>query len=146
MRRRSLKVIGLLLAVLVAAQFLGPGVPESQKNSKNRSVWQDPSVPPAVKAILRRSCADCHSVETRWPWYAHIAPVSWLIVSDVRRAQAHFTLSVWPEHPDIEKAEIGDMIVNKMMPPRRYLLLHPDAVLTGADRQIIIQWIQSPEK
>jgi cytochrome c551/c552 len=95
-----------------------------------------------VKAILRRSCADCHSLETNWPWYAQIAPASWVVARDVRRAREHMNLSAWPEAPDIEEAEIADMVSAGTMPPGRYMLMHPGARLSEAERQVILKWVQ----
>lgn len=147
MARRFFKIVlGTLLAAFSGAQFIGPKIPAAGRGLNARSIWQDRSVPPEVDAILRRSCADCHSSETRWPWYAHIAPVSWTIARDMRRARGHLNLSDWPPQPDVEKAEIGDMVVNRMMPPKRYLMMHPDARLSDAERRTVVDWIQNAPK
>lgn len=146
LRSLWLPVAGLFVAAFLAAQLVRPALPSTPAPSGARSVWQDPSVPPVVGAILHRSCADCHSLETHWPWYAHLAPASWLVASDVRRARGHMNLSDWPRQPDIEKAEIGDMVVNRVMPPKRYLFMHSDARLSDADRKTILAWVQDNPK
>ena len=143
MRRFLLLLGGLTFSAFLAAQLVRPPEPSAALDVDARTVWQDPSVPADVRAILRRSCADCHSIETRWPWYTHVAPASWLVANDVRNARARLNLSNWPRQPDIEKAGIGDVIVNRLMPPRRYLLLHPDARLSDAERKAIVNWIQN---
>ena len=56
-------------------------------------------VTPEVEAILNRSCIDCHSYKTVWPWYSKVAPISWLLVSDVNEGRKHFNLSNWPTDP-----------------------------------------------
>lgn len=145
MRRLFLYGLGALTVVFAGVQFVPTPELTAAPKPGAANVWQDRSVPPEVGAILRRSCSDCHSLETRWPWYAHVAPVSWLIESDVKNARSHMNLSNWPVHPDIEKAGIGDMVLNRMMPPKRYLLLHPDAKLSDADRNTILHWIQNDQ-
>src|ERR1700722_4692509 len=52
--------------------------------------------PPAIAAMLHAACYDCHSYETKWPWYSHVAPVSWLVVSDVNDGRKNLNLSEWP--------------------------------------------------
>jgi hypothetical protein len=130
----------------LAAQFVRPLQQAQATDRSARSVWKDPAVPGPVKSILRRSCADCHSLETNWPWYAQIAPASWVVARDVRHAREHMNLSVWPEAPDIEEAEIADMVSASKMPPRRYTLMHPGARLSEAERQVILKWVQGAGK
>jgi hypothetical protein len=67
-----------MFVILIAIQFVPIGA------VGNPPVTRDVPAAPQVKAILRRACYDCHSNETRWPWYSCIAPVSWLIARDVR--------------------------------------------------------------
>ena len=55
------------------------------------------NVDPELQAVFRRSCFDCHSNETRWPWYAHVAPISWLIARDVHKARRRLNFSHWSE-------------------------------------------------
>ena len=142
-RRAWQLLLGAFSVLFAAAQFVRPQAPALGRDPNARSVWTDPAVPEPVKTILRRSCADCHSSDTRWPWYAKIAPVSWVIERDVRRAREHMNLSVWPASPDVEEAEIGDMVFAREMPPKRYLLMHPDARLTDSERNLILKWSQS---
>jgi hypothetical protein len=86
--------------------------------------------PPAVRRILRRSCYDCHSNETRWPWYSGVAPASWLVSRDVQEGRMHMNFSRWPESPppgmDCHfRRRIADRVAAQEMPPLRYRLLHP---------------------
>ena len=63
----------------------------------NPPVWASIDAPHDVERILRRSCYDCHSNETRWPWYSHLAPRSWLVAADVHEARVRMNFSEWPE-------------------------------------------------
>ncbi|SRR5579884_2804919 len=100
--------------------------------------------PPQIMALLHAACYDCHSNETKWPWYSHVAPVSWLIASDVNGGRHRLNFSEWPrQHPDwvIRRLErISEELDYREMPPPKYLLMHPEARLTDAQRKELIQW------
>jgi len=89
---RWLVVIGFCL--FVVAQFVGPAKtnPVSDPSVALESKLQ---VDPKVETILDRSCADCHSNRTRWPWYANVAPVSWFVIGHVNDGRRDLNLSEW---------------------------------------------------
>jgi hypothetical protein len=105
--------------------------------------------PPAeVAALLRSACYDCHSQETRWPWYAHVAPVSWWIVRHLKEGRDELNFSEWP-HADAylageELGHIGEQVQSRQMPLPSYtwLGLHPEARLTLAQRGQILKWTE----
>ncbi len=86
-----LRRTGLALALLVAGIQLWP------VGRTNPAVTADLRAAPEVQRILRKSCYDCHSNETRWPWYAYVAPVSWLVVHDVKEGRDELNFSSWEE-------------------------------------------------
>jgi len=110
----------------------------------NPPVTQDLGAPPEVDAILRRSCYDCHSNEVRWPWYAYVAPASFVVTQDVAAARHELNLSEWDRHDPRERAHLIEEMVEEAdeghMPPRQYLALHGDAALTDADRAVLRGW------
>ena len=83
--------------------------------------------------ILHRSCFDCHSNETKWPWYSYVAPVSWLVADDVYEGRRHMNFSLWADY-NTKLVEIGEM------PLWFYLPLHPTAELLPEDVQVIVSW------
>ena len=97
-----------------------------------------------VLVLFEKSCRDCHSDATVWPWYSRFPPVSWLIENDVREARATMNLSRWDEYSAAEREAylsfIAVAVRTKAMPPARYLRLHPDARLSSDDIGIIRQW------
>jgi len=106
--------------------------------------------PPKIAAILRVSCYDCHSHETKWPWYSHVAPVSWLVASDVKEGRRHLNFSDWPVD-DPERAakrleNASEELGYKEMPPGQYKIMHPLARLTDAQRQQLTQWLDQEAK
>ena len=110
----------------------------------NPAVEQEPDAPPSARAVFERSCYDCHSHATRWPWYAWVAPVSWLVAHDVSDAREHLNFSTWGRYDAEERAEnleeIAEVLEEGEMPPWFYLPLHPDARLSDADLAAVRAW------
>jgi hypothetical protein len=131
------KVALTVVVLLVLAQL----VPVSRTNPP---VTGAIDAPPDVQALLRRACADCHTHETVWPWYASVAPVSWLVAHDVEEGREHLNLSAWadlePRKQRKAYEEIVEMIEEEEMPLWYYVPLHPEARLTAAERTRLIEW------
>ncbi|MFG0317880.1 MAG: heme-binding domain-containing protein [Planctomycetota bacterium JB042] len=134
---KSRLAIVTLAGVLVALQF----VPVERENPP---VSGDVDAPPPVDAILRRSCYDCHSNETRWPWYAKVAPISWLVARDVNDGREHLNFSEWTSLPAGEKRhelrEVWEEVEAGEMPLALYLFMHGDARLGPADLEALHDW------
>ncbi len=126
-----------LIAILIVAQF----VPVARVNPTERG---QPAAPGEVQAILQRACYDCHSNETRWPWYAQVAPASFLIARDVNEGRRQLNFSLWSQFNERRKSrklkEIVEQVEKSKMPQWYYVSLHPDAKLSAADRELIIKW------
>jgi hypothetical protein len=135
-KRAPLIVVGLFLAM----QF----IPLDRSNPPVREVVDAPA---EVVAVLERACYDCHSHETVWPWYAWVAPVSFLVVHDVEDARKHLNFSDWgsytPEKQRKKIDEILEAIEEKEMPLFYYLPLHPEAELSTEDRLAIEEWVST---
>src|ERR1035438_4715885 len=106
----------------------------------------DPALkmPARIERLLRRSCADCHSEGTRWPWYANVPPASWLVRRDVERAQKAMNLSKWSgltpgAATGLLTAACADL-QSKRMPMGWYLLLHPNARINAQDIRNFCAW------
>jgi hypothetical protein len=104
-------------------------------------------VDPRVLAILRRSCADCHSEATTYPWYSYVAPMSILIRSDVLRGREHLNLSRWASYPLVRKerslSEIANQVKDRDMPLAQYTLIHRNARLSDDEVNAVFRWTQS---
>lgn len=103
--------------------------------------------PPQVAAAVRTSCYDCHSNETKWPWYSRVAPMSWLVADDVKNGRAKLNFSDWPV-TDPERAgrkfgNISDEVDAGDMPLKKYTMIHRDAVLSASQRQAIVDWAEA---
>jgi hypothetical protein len=139
-KRIGLGLCVLLTVVFVAIQF----VPVDRTNPP---VVSDVDAPPEVEAILRRSCYDCHSHETRWPWYGYVAPISWFLHDHIEEAREDLDFSDWPtfdfEAQALALQDIREQIRKGEMPLRSYLLLHGEARLSDSDRRLLIDWAES---
>src|SRR5438445_9124859 len=104
-------------------------------------------IDPQVPSILERSCIDCHSERTQYPWYSYVAPVSWLIQSDVAGGRERLNLSRWSEYSQQRRerslSEIANQVRDGDMPLPQYTLIHRDARLSESDVNAIFQWTQT---
>lgn len=100
-----------------------------------------------VKSIIHRACVDCHSHRTEWPWYSNVAPVSWFVTSDVRRARRKMNLSEWgrmePKDADHALDEMCEEVEKGEMPLASYQWMHSEARLTDDDAAAICDWAYS---
>ena len=96
MSRRLRAALGALAGLLVVVQGF-------RIDRTNPPVEQDVAAPAGVEALLRRACYNCHSHETVWPWYSHVAPVSWLLAHDVSEGRRELNFSTWAAYPAAKK-------------------------------------------
>ena len=99
--------------------------------------------PQNIQAILKRSCFDCHSNHTTFPWYSNIAPVSWFTKHHVEEGREHMNFSTWAKYDDEKKLKYLDKIpkaIKSKMPLPSYLLIHKDAKLSEADKKALTTW------
>jgi hypothetical protein len=99
---------------------------------------------PEVAAILDRSCRDCHSNDTRWPWYTNVSPTSWLVANHVNHGREHFNYSQWTSiDEDDQDSLLGGMCSlteRGRMPLPSYLLIHRGSKLSPADVKTLCAW------
>jgi hypothetical protein len=114
------------------------------RNHANPRVTGEPQWDrPETRALAARACFDCHSNETVWPWYSHVAPVSWLIQRDVREGRRKLNYSHWDRGQDAA-AESVKSVRKGEMPPWFYALAGSDARLTSAERDNLIGGSRPP--
>jgi hypothetical protein len=108
------------------------------------------NVPANVENILKRSCYDCHSNHTTWPWYSNVAPVSWLVIADVTGGRKKMNFSEWGKmsrsKQEIKLDKICDEVSEGEMPLRQYLMIHKEAELTQAEKDILCKWAEGESK
>lgn len=129
-----------MMALLVAIQLLPSGV--SNPPSKG-----EVSAPPEIQDALRRSCYDCHSNQTRWPWYGHVAPFSWAVARDIELGRRQLNFSEWGAYYPVTRKRklqwMGRALRREDMPPLSYRLIHPSSRLSPQDRARLERWIDT---
>ena len=140
--RKQLLGFGLPVVLMITLQLVPYGRDHSNPPGREVAAWDAAS----TRDLARRACFDCHSNETRWPWYSSIAPVSWRIQHNVRegREKLNFT-ALDPASKTMTEAagEAGEMVAKGRMPPKGYLLMHPEAWLSSADRRALAKGLEA---
>jgi len=129
-RRRLLTWTALILAVpLLLAQAVPYGRDHANPPVTAEPEWDSPR----TRELARRACFDCHSNETRWPWYSNIAPLSWQIQGHVDEGRQELNFSTF-DRPQEEAEDAAEGLLSGEMPPWDYLLVHPEARLTASEK------------
>lgn len=130
------------IIVLAGIQVFGPARTNPQ-TAPTQALRSKVPVPPHIDAIFSRSCRDCHSNETRWPWYSHIAPISWAVVGDVNAGRDQMNFSDWRYSPE-EGADLLDSLCKQVkrhrMPLPQYTWLHWNAKLSDDEIKQLCAW------
>ena len=139
--KRWIRTVLLGLLVLVVGIQL---VPVDRSNPPQQGVVPAPA---AVLQVLQRSCFDCHSNQTRWPWYAYVAPVSWSIANDVHEGRKELNFQEWSRASARRRARVARKVWEEVeegkMPLPNYLRMHPEAKLSEADRAVLRHWAEA---
>ena len=102
------------------------------------------ALPEDVKAVISRSCNDCHSHNTVYPWYSNVSPFSWFLADHIETGRSRLNFSVWNTYSADKKRkkldEICEQIELKFMPLPSYLWIHGDAVLSEPDGKLLCEW------
>jgi len=144
-KRRLKWILAIIIAAFALLQLTNVG--RTNPNvTPGHDLLSTNSPPVEISAILHGACYDCHSYETRWPWYGHVAPVSWWLDSHVRDARARLNFSEWP-HDNSQKAarkwnNVADTVRNGEMPLPSYARIHKAARLTDDQRKRLADWAE----
>lgn len=143
--RRVLRAVLLVLIVAaVAIQFVRPDR-ANPPIDPSRTLQALVEVPADVLAVLDRSCGDCHSHQTRWPWYSHVAPVSWILAEHVREGRSELNFSDWAQYNERRAGkkleELCEEVREGAMPLPDYLRMHRDARVSQQEVDRVCAWI-----
>jgi len=130
------------------AMAIGIGSAISLRNAPVQSSSSELMVPDHVRPIISRACLDCHTNQTKWPWYSRLPLLSLLIERDVKKGREHLNFSTWawnPVHKPTRNQlqEVCDAVSDSNMPPRSYRMMHPDSRLSSADVDALCDWADS---
>ena len=147
--KKALKIVAAVFAVLfVVAQFIRPDysdppiVPGQELDATTE-------VPGNVAAILERSCRDCHTNKTNYPWYSQISPVSWWLKDHINEGRRELNLSEWGTYADRKKSkkleEICEQVEAREMPLPSYTWVHRDSLLSEGDIRTLCDWSKAEQ-
>ena len=130
----ALRVVAGVIVAFAAIQLIPYG-----RNHTNPPVTGEPKWNNAqTRDLSKRACFDCHSNETTWPWYSHVAPVSWLVQHDVDSGRRHLNFSEW-NRPQRHAKDAAEQVRKGDMPPWYFLPTHPEARLSETERNQLIE-------
>ena len=142
-------VSGFLLVWILASVFVHP-LPHEVSGRAGAPLLPGADIPPPVADVFGNACVNCHSEKTQWPWYSHVAPVSWLVENDVKHAREHLNLSRWDGLQEVDQrmllTAIATVIENREMPPHKYVVFHPEAKLSAEDSARVIEWTRAERR
>ena len=139
------RVLFVILAVFILIQFIRPAKNDSKNETNAISTVME--IPIEVNKIIQTSCADCHTNSTKYPWYNEIAPASWYLAQHVKEAKEHLNFSEWTTYNKDQKEHIlkdlKEVLNERKMPLKSYLLIHKGAKLTENQYQILYDWVNN---
>ena len=127
---------GVVIAVLI--QFIPYGKTYTNPPIIGEPTWDSPQ----TKELFDKACSNCHSNQTTYPWYSKVAPISWLVASDVEEGREHFNVSAWGAQKKNKGDEAAKELKGGDMPPWFYLPTHPEAKLTEVQTQELINGLE----
>ncbi len=137
--RSFLRYLAALVVIFGAMQL----IPSYEKSNPSTDPKLEIQGPKEVVQIFKRSCYDCHSNKTRWPWYADVAPMKWVVRRDVIEGRKALNFSIWNSYDEQKKKKLKKEIfrsVELAMPLPQYLWLHPEAKLSPKEKKLIQNW------
>ena len=142
--RRTLRWTFLIgFCLFVVAQFVGPAR-TNPLTDRSLALESNVQLDTRVASILDRSCSDCHSNRTRWPWYSTVAPVSWFVIGHVNDGRRDLNLSEWGNYDKRQQSQrldqMCDLAKAGVMPLSSYTPLHPGSKLSPEDVRVLCDW------
>ena len=138
------KILYALLAILIIIQFIRPEKNLSGDNTYDVSTKY--AMTPEVKTLLHDACYNCHSNKSEYPWYSNIQPIAWWLQNHIKEGKQHLNFSEFTNRriavQNHKFEEMVELVEEKEMPLKSYTWfgLHPEAKITDAQRQVIIDW------
>jgi hypothetical protein len=141
------KFILLVVLLLVAIQFYRPDKNISPQESQDDFLVAE-NVPKDIAKIFKTSCYDCHSNHTNYTWFDNLAPISWYVDKKIKRGKFSLNFSKWGSFEPwqrrlfLQGGIIYDIDIDRM-PPKSYVLLHPNAKISEEEKDQIETWVKT---
>jgi hypothetical protein len=135
--KRIAKILGVLVVLFGLIQLIPCGRTHSNPSSRVEPEWNSPR----TRELVVRGCFDCHSNETKWPWYANVAPMSWVVEYDVEKAREIVNFSEWGKSQPLAPYS-AHSVATGGMPPAKYRINHPEAEFTDEEKLELIRGLE----
>jgi hypothetical protein len=144
MMKKILKIAAIALFIgFIAIQFVRPEKTNPPTNPAD-TIQATMQIPENAQSILKRSCNDCHSHDSVYPFYSNIAPISWQVIDHINDGRKHLNFSVWNTYDTKKKKRKLEGICEEMqsgeMPMSQYTLIHRDAIVSADDIKVVCDW------
>ena len=144
--KKALKIAAIaIVVILIVAQFVRPDRTNPPVDP-SQTLYASTAVPADVKTILDRSCNDCHSNETSYPWYSQVTPVNWWLADHIAEGRRELNVSEYGTYQQKKKVrkldEICQQVQDGEMPLPSYTIIHRDAILSDQDKQTLCTWTE----
>jgi hypothetical protein len=148
--KKILKITVIILVIaFIAIQFYRPDRTNPQI-VQAETLESSVQVPGDISLIMERSCNDCHTSQTRYPWYSNISPFSWFLANHIADGRRQLNFSIWNTYTDKKKShrldDICEQLEAKEMPLPSYLWIHRDAVLSDSDSKALCDWARQEKQ
>ena len=146
MKRRWKWVLGGAAVLAAASLTINPSRTNPPRVA-GHDLFATNAPPPEIAALIRGACYDCHSAETKWPWYSRVAPMSWWLADHVNEGRKHLNFSDWP-HDDARRAarkwsRISEAVSSGSMPLPSYTWAHAEARFSAEQRDRFVKWAEA---
>lgn len=140
------KILIAIILVLVIIQFI-PALPQNKESDPSTDFLAVHPASEQISSLMKTSCYDCHSQNADWPWYAHVAPVSFWLAHHVNEGREHLNFSIWSTYSAKKKRhqleEMAEHVEKKEMPLESYTWMHQDANLSPEQRDELVAYFKS---
>lgn len=147
MKRKLIISIPIVIIALIQFIRIDTFNPEINANNDFLNVT---AAPIEISTILKNTCYDCHSNQTKYPWYSNLAPVSWMLKNHINEGREHVNFSKWGDYSIGKqislKEECVEEIQDNQMPLKSYTLIHTKAKLTSESKQMLVDWLMHSEQ
>ncbi|MFC6267172.1 heme-binding domain-containing protein [Frigoriflavimonas asaccharolytica] len=143
--KKFLKIIGFIILGFGLIQLIP--IDQSQKPIDQKAKFEVvENTPPKIVNLLKNTCYNCHSLETKYPNYASIAPISWVINGHIKEARSQMNFSTWAAtNPDLQRSMLQnaiDALEDRSMPKQSYVANHPEANINTAERTLLANYFK----
>lgn len=141
---RKIAIVALIILIIMQFFTIDTSVPEYDQKA---DFFNTHIATVEMQSLIESACYDCHSYQSKYPWYSNVAPISWWLEDHIEDGRKHLNFSRWSEY-DFKKAdhkleETVEMLEEKEMPLQSYTLLHSEANLTAEQRENLIIWFKA---